>query len=147
MFASQGALPAKNAPCLSLKVTYMFEGKSPETNLQPPAKIRFPVQNTTKEIQCTICTIIHYFDSQVPAIIDDLVIEHQDMTSNINKFNTVFKAAVGGIQDSCVFSKECQVNVTTSHDFAKKIIGLEIIHFARKWVEYFTNTTCVLEQA
>lgn len=114
------------------QVNIMFQGN--QTNsLMPLEGIAPPVGNTTEENQASICAIDSYL-TQLPPIIRDLTNHHQNLIKNIEVFHHQFKGAYE--------PKKCHINVTTSDDYKNKVLGLQIIHFTRQWVERSSNSSC-----
>lgn len=123
----------------------MFHGDAPmkykSNSLQPLEGITFPVGNATEEIRASVCAISDYLDNHLLMIIRELIQEHGHLINQIRAFHIQFKAAVEPRRRDPDEQKRCHRNVTMSHTYAKKVFGIQIIYFARKWVEGFTNTT------
>lgn len=130
--------------CVSLQRDYMFPDRQYEIDiLGPPEGIMWPV-TPIQNVQQTVCAILDYLGNHMPQIIDtfpDVNRTPHNIKLKIYAFRTNFKSAAAlaflhTAPPCCV-----QRNVT-HYGFQKKLDGWRILHFSRRWVEEFINSTC-----
>lgn len=113
-----------------------------------PEGIKWPVTNSSssnrgQDVQRSVCAIADYLGNHMPQIIATFENDPRDnLTAKIRDFKTTFKAAAESAQLS-TDPPYCERRNVTQYDFQKKRAGLEILHYSRRWVEEFTNSTCV----
>lgn len=124
----------------------MFEGPLFDIS-SPPEGIKWPVtgssRNRNQDVQQTVCAISDYLGNHMPQIIGAFTNEpRHNLTAKISAFRLTFKAAAARALLR-TDPPDCAPRNVTSTDFEKKQLGLRILHYSRRWVEEFTNSTCV----
>lgn len=117
--------------------------KNPPQMQLPPEGISWPAKNSTEDIQNSTCAIIYYFNCHMLNITTELI-QHppETLTTKLQGFKENFKEAASDFHNC---PQDCgQREMTPLGHHAKKVLGLEILHFSRKWVEHFTNEKCYI---
>lgn len=137
--------PLSQFLCVSLQREFMFPDHQIDIS-GPPEGIMWPV-NSIQDVQQTVCAILDYLGNQMPQIIGTFIKVNKtphNMAARISAFKTNFKsaAALASLHTS---PPHCVQRNVPLYDFEKKVHGLRILHFSRRWVEKFINSTCVFQ--
>lgn len=112
--------------------------------VDPPEGISWPPKNSSEDIQNSTCAIIYYFNCHILNITKSLI---QDPPETLNTKLIVFKRNFEAAARQAHFNnctQHCRRRgMTVSDGYTKKVLGLKILHFSRKWVEHFANDTCL----
>lgn len=120
----------------------MFGELSPVVH--PPEGISWPAKNSSQDIQNSTCAIIYYFNCHILNITKNLIENPREtLNTKLKAFKRNFEAAARQTHfHNC--TQHCrQREMPVSDDYAKKVLGLQILHFSRIWVEHFANDTCL----
>lgn len=129
----------------------MFTSGGPLINISEsvPEGIKWPVANSSsssnrsQDVQQSVCAIADYLGNHMPQIIGTFKKDpHDNLTAKISLFNSTFKAAAKNAKLR-TDPPYCERRRIAQYDFQKKRAGLEILYYSRRWVEDFTNSTCV----
>lgn len=133
----------------SLQRDFMFTFGGPLIDISEsvPEGIKWPVTNSSssnrsQDVQQSVCAIADYLSNHMPQIIGTFKKDPHDIMPKISAFNSTFKAAAVCAQLR-TDPPYCEQRKLTLYDFQKKRAGLEILYYSRRWVEEFTNSTCV----
>lgn len=121
----------------------MFGEHPPEKELKPPKGISWPAKNSSEDIQKSTCAIINYFSCHILNITRNLINGYPDnLTATVDAFKINFEAAARRAHFQPCTAPCGQSEMTASYHYTKKVLGLRILHFSRKWVAHFANDTC-----
>lgn len=135
----------------SLQRDFMFTSGAPLINSSEsvPEGIKWPVANSgsssnrSQDVQQSVCAIVDYLGNHMPQIIGTFMKDPNDnLTTRIRNYNKTFKAAArhAGLHTD---PPHCELRRMAQNDFQKKMAGLKILYYSRRWVEDFTNATCI----
>ncbi|CAK6966469.1 hypothetical protein F2P81_013967 [Scomber scombrus] len=126
-------------------VEHIFNSQPPvkysSGSLQPIEGINVTMKcDDAEDIQASFCSISDYLNNHLPDIVKSLALNHnEEIIKNTNvfyqHFNAVLRRMVMSQQTRCYHR-----NVTTSDDYERKVIGLKILYFTRRWVKSFLGT-------